>query len=67
MRAYQIAPGSTSVESLEKVDLSDVEPGPGEVKIRVRATSLNFRDQAIIKGTASPHEARSLYAKYIGA
>jgi NADPH:quinone reductase-like Zn-dependent oxidoreductase len=50
MRAYHIVPGSMSVEGLQRVDLPDVEPGPGEVKIRVRATSLNFRDQAIIKG-----------------
>jgi NADPH:quinone reductase-like Zn-dependent oxidoreductase len=51
MRAYQIAVGSTSLEGLKQVELPDLQPGPGEVKLRVRATSLNYRDQAVVQGT----------------
>jgi NADPH:quinone reductase-like Zn-dependent oxidoreductase len=50
MRAYQIVPGATSLEGLKQVQLPDPQPGPGEVMLRVRATSLNYRDQAVVKG-----------------
>lgn len=50
MRAWQLATGATSLDSLSLVDLPTPEPGPGEVAIRVHACSLNYRDQAIIKG-----------------
>jgi NADPH:quinone reductase-like Zn-dependent oxidoreductase len=50
MRAYQIAAGANSLDGLKRVELSDPQPGPGEVKLRVRATSLNYRDQAVVKG-----------------
>jgi NADPH:quinone reductase-like Zn-dependent oxidoreductase len=50
MRAYQIAPGSTSLEGLKRADPSEPELGPHDVKLRVRATSLNYRDQAVVKG-----------------
>src|SRR5450631_638809 len=50
MRVYEIAKGSTSLEGLRQTDRPDPQPGAHEVLIRVRATSLNFRDQAIILG-----------------
>jgi len=50
MRAYQIPAGATSVDALQQVELPEPKPGPGQVKLRVRATSLNFRDQAVIRG-----------------
>lgn len=50
MRAYQLAAGATSLADLKLVDLPEPQAGPHQVKIRVRATSLNFRDQAIVKG-----------------
>ena len=50
MRAWQLAAGGTSLDALSLVDLPTPEPGPGDVAIRVHACSLNYRDQAIIKG-----------------
>jgi NADPH:quinone reductase-like Zn-dependent oxidoreductase len=50
MRAYQIAPGSTGLEGLKRGDAPEPELGPYDVKVRVRATSLNYRDQAVVKG-----------------
>src|SRR5215469_739415 len=50
MRAWQLPAGCTSVDQLELVELPRPDPAPGEVLVRVHATSLNFRDQAIAKG-----------------
>lgn len=50
MRAWQLAAGATSLDDLQLVDVAQPTPGPGEVAIRVRACSLNYRDQAIVLG-----------------
>ena len=50
MRAWQLPAGCTSVEQLALIELPRPEPGPGEVLVRVHATSLNYRDQAIAIG-----------------
>ena len=50
MRAWQLAAGGTSLDDLHLVELDDPRPGPGQVAIRVHACSLNYRDQAIVKG-----------------
>ncbi len=60
MRAWQIAVGTTSLDGLSLVDLPTPEAGPGQVAIRVHACSLNYRDQAIVKGVywAAPWRRR---------
>ena len=50
MRAWQLPAGCTSVEQLALIELPRPDPGPGEVLVRVQATSLNYRDQAIAHG-----------------
>jgi acyl transferase domain-containing protein/D-arabinose 1-dehydrogenase-like Zn-dependent alcohol dehydrogenase/acyl carrier protein len=42
----RVAPGSGSIDGLvlEKVPASQLQPGPGEVRVAVCATGLNFRD-----------------------
>ncbi len=50
MKAYEIEQGSQSLAGLTRVDLPDPKPGAGQILVRMRATSLNFRDQLIITG-----------------
>jgi NADPH:quinone reductase-like Zn-dependent oxidoreductase len=53
MRAWQLRPGFTTLEGLQFLDLPKPVPGPNEVLVRVRACSLNYRDQLIIAGKYS--------------
>ncbi len=50
MRQWLVRQGSTTFAGLELVDAREPVPAPGEVKIRVRACSLNYRDQLIPLG-----------------
>jgi len=49
MRAYQILPGA-GIDGLQSVDFPDRELGTGEVRMRVRAVSLNYRDLMVASG-----------------
>lgn len=49
MRKYVIVPGG-GPDNLLLVDADRPEPGDGEVLVRIRATSLNFRDLMIAAG-----------------
>jgi len=51
MRAYILPAGCRSSDQLTQVDRPDPRPGPSQVLIRVRAASLNYRDQAVALGT----------------
>lgn len=50
MRQWIISAGSTSLSDLKLVETETPKPGPGEVLVRVRACSLNYRDQIIPLG-----------------
>ena len=50
MKAWVIPAGASSVDDLARVELPTPVPGPGQVLVRVRACSLNYRDQAIPLG-----------------
>jgi NADPH:quinone reductase-like Zn-dependent oxidoreductase len=50
MRAWQLPAGCTSIDQAELIELPRPTPAAGEVLVRVRAASLNFRDQAIALG-----------------
>ncbi len=50
MKAYEIARGATGVDGLRRVERPDPVPGRGQVLVRVRATSLNYRDLAVLRG-----------------
>ena len=49
MRAYRHT-SFTGVDALDLVDEDIPRPGAGEVLVRVRASSLNFRDPVIARG-----------------
>jgi NADPH:quinone reductase-like Zn-dependent oxidoreductase len=49
MKAYQIQT-SDGIDGLKQVDLPEPQPSAGQVLIRVRATSLNYRDTAVVSG-----------------
>jgi NADPH:quinone reductase-like Zn-dependent oxidoreductase len=50
MQAYRITKGG-GVEGLARVELPDPRPAADEVLIRVRATSLNYRDLMMARGS----------------
>jgi len=50
VKAWQLDKGATSLDALHLVDVPQPEAWPGEVLIRVRACSINYRDQLIPLG-----------------
>ena len=50
MKVFEITKGSTSLQGLRMVERDQPEPAADQVLVRVRATSLNYRDLAIISG-----------------
>lgn len=50
MRSQIIRAGGSGLDDLVMVERDEPKPGPGEVLIRVRACSLNYRDQAVLTG-----------------
>ncbi|MDP3535108.1 MAG: NAD(P)-dependent alcohol dehydrogenase [Halomonas sp.] len=58
MQAIQLQqPGG--LDKLDVVDLAAPgEPGPGEIKVRLHASSLNFHDYAVVKGMIPTDDGR---------
>jgi NADPH:quinone reductase-like Zn-dependent oxidoreductase len=50
MKIFTIAKGSTGFDGLERGERERPTAGPGQVLVRMRAASLNFRDLAIVAG-----------------
>lgn len=48
MRAWQITQ-EFGIDNLALVDRPDPQPGPGQIVVRVKATSLNYRDLMTVK------------------
>ena len=51
MRAWQIV-GEGGIDALELVEKRSPEPAPGQVKVRVRANSINYRDLNAVRAPA---------------
>jgi NADPH:quinone reductase-like Zn-dependent oxidoreductase len=54
MKAYEVQAGSKSLADIKLVERPDPKAGPGEILVRIRATSLNFRDQMVVEGMYGP-------------
>jgi len=50
MKAFEVAQGSTSLEGLKRTERPMPSPGAGQVLVRMRAASLNYRDLAVVTG-----------------
>jgi NADPH:quinone reductase-like Zn-dependent oxidoreductase len=55
VKGFQIT-GSFGLDNLKLVDLPEPQPGPGQVIVRIRAASLNYRDLVVIKGGYGPRQ-----------
>jgi NADPH:quinone reductase-like Zn-dependent oxidoreductase len=53
MRAYQLTPNG-GIDGIVAVERPEPTPGPGELLIGVRATSLNYRDLLLARRSAQP-------------
>src|SRR6478752_8666119 len=51
MKAYRIRPG-TGIDALESFEREARGPGRNELRVRIRAVSLNFRDINTARGAA---------------
>ena len=52
MRAWQIQTAE-GIEGLKLATLEPREPGPGEVRVKVRANSINYRDLSVVSDPAA--------------
>jgi NADPH:quinone reductase-like Zn-dependent oxidoreductase len=52
MKAYEIL-GEGGIDALALNERPDPKPGPGEVLVRMRASSINFRDLMMVMGPGS--------------
>lgn len=52
MKAWQIA-GQGGIDGLRLAEMPVADPGPGEIRVRMRANSINFRDLGIIRDPGS--------------
>ena len=58
MRAIRItAPGGLDALTLHD-ESGPADPGPGEITVRVRASSLNFHDYGVVSGAMNPADGR---------
>jgi NADPH:quinone reductase-like Zn-dependent oxidoreductase len=53
MRAYEIQ-GGFGIEALTLTERPEPKPGPGQILLKLRAWSLNYRDLLVIKGAYNP-------------
>ena len=66
MKAFQIV-GGFGLENVKRVELPEPKPGPGQVLVRMRAASLNYRDLVVIKGGYGPRQKLPLVPLSDGA
>ncbi len=59
MKAIRTGATPSTLEAFEYVDIADAAaPGPGEITVAVKASSLNFHDYAVVKGMIPTPQGR---------
>src|SRR5580700_5478322 len=53
MKAYELR-NAFGIDNLAMVEKPEPRPGPGQVLLKMRAFSLNFRDLMVVKGQYNP-------------
>ncbi len=67
MRQIRIARPDAGIDGLDVVEVEKPAPGPGQVLVRMRAASLNYRDLMTVKGTYGGQPRRGLVPLSDGA
>ena len=59
MKAIRTGATPSTLDALAYVDINDaLEPGPGEIRVELKASSLNYHDYAVVKGMIPSTEGR---------
>ena len=59
MKAIRTAASPSTLEALEYVDIDPAgDPGPGEITVALKASSLNYHDYAVVKGMIPAQQGR---------
>nr|UXE45718.1 alcohol dehydrogenase [uncultured bacterium] len=66
MKAYEIQ-GTFGLASLRRVERPDPRPGPGQVVVEIKASSLNYRDWLTVQGLYNPKQRLPLIPLSDGA
>lgn len=53
MKSFVLKSGF-GIENLSSEDVSEPKPGPGEILVKMRAWSLNYRDLLVVRGVYAP-------------
>ena len=66
MRAYEIR-GGFGIDNLVPVEREDPVPGHGQVRVRIRYASINYRDWLMVEGKYNPRQPLPLIPLSDGA
>lgn len=59
MKAIRTGASPSTLEALEYIDMPDAPaPGPGEITVAIKASSLNYHDYAVVKGMLPTAQGR---------
>ena len=55
MKSYEVK-DAFGLENLTLVDRPDPKPGPKQILVKVKATSINYRDVLLVQGHHNPRQ-----------